>query len=444
MKTTSLPLFIFVLFSFSWRAQIHISNSKEEIYRWVLVENNDENKILFETKELPTSKDDFTLAVRKLVEQNEISVYFDSVNLNETGEFYSIPEHQYFLDFVNPEKNTAVTRLDYLTYRYQNDIPLLDDYGQPMIRINEFGNQEFIYSDVTLLPLIMSEVAYFKVIQKGKKVNGIPNFENQPLALGFKPKNGVQEIWLSWKEVAANQVLNQFAFVNRILSGEYKGFQYRQFNYGPTIIDNEIKCIYGEIKKTEKSVLFPTNTSISGDLNSEFIEFIVDFVHKELIQVYFGIYSMTPDFTQNDQLLSFMPKNQIPPKIEKDGDLKMLSIKGEILVDDTGEPIRHEGPGAASQYVRSEDEWIYFNKNDISKYWLIQVKSSDDLGFETIAILFFNEDKSKPLFLIDLSDLEKILDKSIVEKWFTYLKGLKLSNEQIFMQTKIKDKSYLR
>jgi|TARA_R110000737_G_scaffold345006_1_gene372851 hypothetical protein len=442
MKTTKIPLIFFLLCSFFTSAQLSISESNGEVYRWILIENNKENSHFFETKELPTPQDDFTLAVRRLVEKNEISIYFDSVALNETGVFYNIPEHQYFLDFVNPDNNTAVTRLDYLTYQYQSDIPLMDEYDQPLIRINENGNEEFVYSDISLYPLIMSEVAYFKILQKGKKVNEIPQFEKQPLAIGFKPKSGAREMWFSWKEVASNTELNKFNCVNKILAGEFKSFHYRQFNCGPNTIEKETKKIYGELKKGDNSNLFSKTTAKTGDLKSEFIEFIVDMVNQELIEPYYGIYSMSADFPHDEQPFNFNPNNLTSPIIENEGDMKMLSQKGAILVDNTGEPMIFEVQGQKPQYVRSEDEWMYFNKNDISRFWIIQGKaSSENPEFKTNTILFFKtfQGKNQPLFLIDINELGDFLDKPNVEKWYNYLREIKLTNEQIFMQSRAGD-----
>lgn len=443
MKVSKIILFIFIFFQFAFLdAQVWISEKEMNFYRWISIENNEKNDSIFYSKPLPTADDDFLLAVRKLVIQDRLALYLDTLGINEEGSFKIIPEVSYAIDYEFPENNRAINRLDYLTYNYQNFMPLMDEFDQPLIKVNADGNEEFIYANSVDLPLITDQLGYFKIILTGINNNSEKSTENLPLAIGFKPSQGGREIWLDWKDLEKNPELLQFPCIQKIRNNQFEGFQYRQFNIGLLDLKKETTKIYGILEKKEEmsTGLFSDKNQHSSNL--DFVDFIVEMVNQEKIQPYFDNYYLQNDFPLDEKSFLFTKPNFIQPKAGKPGDVKLLYKKGAIFVDEYGEPLRIESEDSLNKFMTSDDEWIFFNKYDITKLWIKQGKLGENTTtFGTNSIVFFNtyQGQSQAIFSIDVSELAHLLENTDAMKWYTFVRTIKLEKSQIFMQSRQTD-----
>ena len=194
--------------------------------RWISVKNTVNNAILFDTT---TS---ILRTIRDVAHENQIELYHEENTSFSYGQWYPIPL----------VKNNASDYISYIDDRYtnvftiriQSDIPYVDEWGDPLIREDEYGVQYFVYPDpeIHIINLLDIEEIRIREERNYNELDRVFEGEFRATGISFYVKNSYETrelFWISLDEL--NEDLEnpiEYPWHSFIENREYVGFQYMQ------------------------------------------------------------------------------------------------------------------------------------------------------------------------------------------------------------------------
>lgn len=210
--------------------------------RWIALKPTGTNIPIFGLDANLSQELDLVHVLRALLEQNKIQIYNQNIGNNGVREWYEINVQTEIMDFLESQ-NPQVWAPFFTLYGPQSDIPLTDEYGEPLTVLTEEGFEQYVYPsrDVYFYPT--KEVDEIR-IKESRVLNSQTNtYEFKPVGLSFYFKGGEyyrghEAFWVDLNElVKALEGNTNFPWYKPIYEKQYRGFQYMQVS----CYDDEIK-----------------------------------------------------------------------------------------------------------------------------------------------------------------------------------------------------------
>lgn len=198
--------------------------------RWIALKNTETNAILFDTSTT------ILKAIRDLVESNKIALYETECRGYGDKEWYPITlgekdthlsKQSAYHDHLLPDPND-------FSIRFQSDMPYVDDYGELIINIDEYGNQMYVYDPPEIYTFKLTEISEIRIREELSFNEETSDFEGDFRATGisFCIKNSYETRELFWVNIEelTKKVANptSFPWHSFLENRKYIGFQYMQ------------------------------------------------------------------------------------------------------------------------------------------------------------------------------------------------------------------------
>ncbi len=194
--------------------------------RWIAVKNNEENKVLF----------DKTYSILKTIKLNveagKMEVYYEGKNARNRGEWYPIPYEEHIVNEETGDTIYTEYRADYFEIRIQSDIPLTDEYGDPMIFTHSDGTQSYLYPPAEVHVIDLDRITEIR-IKEERVQNAEGDYFFQPTGVSFYMDYGYlggrELFWISVNELFTSTAeIEAYPWYPFIQNRNYSGFQYMQ------------------------------------------------------------------------------------------------------------------------------------------------------------------------------------------------------------------------
>lgn len=196
--------------------------------RWLAVKNNKQNHPLFQVN-LDRIDESLLGQVKYFAEKNLLNIYSARYDFNERQSWYAIPESERHIDLY--QNDTLVTRkLDYFKISIQMDVPLNDEYGEPMIVELPDGTQSYLYPAPEVYEFTMNDIVEIRI----KEMRADPKSSSEKFEIsGFSfchNFNGIitELFWVDAIEFKRLLTSDHYAWYNFLFKNQYTGFQFMQ------------------------------------------------------------------------------------------------------------------------------------------------------------------------------------------------------------------------
>lgn len=211
--------------------------------RWIALKNSETNAILFDTSTT------ILKAIRDLVESNKIALYNTECRGYGDKEWYPIT-----LGEKDTQRKDQRDRIDYQDYlvpdpndfsiRVQSDMPYVDDYGDLIINVDEYGNQMYVYDPPEIYTFKLTEISEIRIREERTLNDATGVFEGDFRATGisFCIKNAYETRELFWVSIedlnkkTANP--SSYPWHSFLENSKYIGFQYMQVSCYDALVRN--------------------------------------------------------------------------------------------------------------------------------------------------------------------------------------------------------------
>lgn len=225
MPLVRFVLFLFLLsFSFETQAQ---SDTACVSKRWIAVKNTEANAVLFDTSTT------ILKAIRDLVESNKIMLYNTECRGYGDKEWYPIQSVENdtrrsdYQDYLAPDPGV-------FSIRVQSDMPYVDDYGDLLIQVDEYGNQMYVYDPPETYTFKLTEISEIRIREEHSfnEETGVFEGDFRATGISFHIKNTSEIRELFW--VSIDELNNKIAHPTSypwhsfLENKKYSGFQYMQ------------------------------------------------------------------------------------------------------------------------------------------------------------------------------------------------------------------------
>lgn len=200
--------------------------------RWIACKPIDANHSMFPFAKDSIEKHDMVHLIKELVELKKMKIYSRNEGRDNTKGWSFI---DYNSEIEERKKDSLIWDKDpYFEISVQSDMPLVDEYGDPVIRLTDDGFQEFVYPPAEVYVFATIECAEVH-IKEERFVNDATNeIEFRPVGLSFYFKGseysrGKERFWIDLDEffnVLENK--ESHPWYNLIIERKYQGFQYMQ------------------------------------------------------------------------------------------------------------------------------------------------------------------------------------------------------------------------
>lgn len=193
--------------------------------RWIAVQNDSANQHLFDSKNKRIDSVDVFQELKKLVEDLKLRIYSKSVGFNSDSEEMAV-NYSRIVECWNKNLDSMYKYDPFFEFIIQSDIPLVDDYGDPMIYTDSTGTQMYMYPNPERKRIILGDLYELRI--REDKVND--QFVPTTVSFCVKRNRKVKSIfWVNLQDalnVAENEKLKNW--IQSILDKKYNGFQYMQ------------------------------------------------------------------------------------------------------------------------------------------------------------------------------------------------------------------------
>lgn len=188
--------------------------------RWISLQKEG-NETLFDKE--------FILKIHELVGSNELEIYSESRDNETFGQWYPIPEIEVFLAPNEIDTLYLNKRTDYLEFLVQSDIPLTDEYGDPMIKTLADGTQMYIYPPATVYPITLDDISEMRILEV-RDESSVDTESMKPYGISICRTDRYHNRELFWIKLdeLSNALKDTPSWIQFITDKKYKGFQYMQ------------------------------------------------------------------------------------------------------------------------------------------------------------------------------------------------------------------------
>jgi hypothetical protein len=237
-------LLLFMLIPFFGMAQLSDTTCIQS--RWIALKPTQVNALIFGSDTTLSEDLDLIHVIRVLVEKEELQIYNQKNRVKSNHEWYEIEFQNDIHDYINymsdgdaPSKWAPFFTL----YGVQSDMPLTDEYGEPLTRLTAEGFEEYIYPPRDVYYYPTKEVDEIRIKENRVFNEKTKKFEFQPVGLSFYFRGsdyyrGHEAFWVDLVELQKALKNNtNFPWYKSIYEKNYQGFQYMQVS----CYDSEIK-----------------------------------------------------------------------------------------------------------------------------------------------------------------------------------------------------------
>ena len=200
--------------------------------RWIACKPIEANSAMFPFAKDSIEKHDMVRIIKELVESNKMNIYSRNEGFNGTRGWNYI---DYNSEIDKRKKDSLIWDKDpYFEIWVQSDMPLVDEYGDPVIRNTDDGFQQYVYPPAEVYVFATIECSEIH-IKEERFVNDVTNeIEFRPVALSFYFKGshysrGGERFWIdldTFFEALENK--ESHPWYSLISEKKYQGFQYMQ------------------------------------------------------------------------------------------------------------------------------------------------------------------------------------------------------------------------
>ena len=208
-------------------------NSKNDCVeaRWLQIENNETNQKLFLSGADDHEEQDLVKTIHRLVQEDKINIYQQDLKTSNTDLWVKI-DYKKELKAVKADTSYEFAKDPYFEIIRQSDVPLADEYGEPLIRTNEAGIQEFVYPPAEPYVYSVSDCENLRIFEQVLYNKQKGDFEAQATGIGFymiyPDREGEVKFWVKLDELyAALDQKEDNPWVEALVNKEYRGREYR-------------------------------------------------------------------------------------------------------------------------------------------------------------------------------------------------------------------------
>lgn len=213
--------------------------------RWLALKKTDVNKDLFLLDSTFNDSLDLVFTIKRLVESDKINIYKQNYS---PGSNYDV-NSWYYIDYDKEIEENLKDSLSfwakdpYFQITVQSDYPMTDEYGDPMVRTNPDGTQEYLYPppDIYVFPSKECDEIRIKENRIFNESSNQYDFVAVGLSFYFKGSRyyrGYEKFWVDLEELlSALENKSKYPWYSAIVNKNYQGFQYMQVS----CYDDEIK-----------------------------------------------------------------------------------------------------------------------------------------------------------------------------------------------------------
>lgn len=224
--------FLFLLTSFCTHAQL--SDTTCIGARWIALKPSETNKDLFMIGDSASMRLDLLIVIKNLVDEGKMNIYKANEGPAWTKNWYRIPYDQEMEDLMkDPMREYVINH--YFEMRYQSDIPLVDDYGDPILIYDSTTKMDhYVYPAPEIRLLTTLHCSEIRIRENRYFDTKTGSFQYKPVAMSFYFKDdnfreGQEKFWINLNELFnVLEDKEQYPWYDAILKQRYKGFQYMQ------------------------------------------------------------------------------------------------------------------------------------------------------------------------------------------------------------------------
>lgn len=194
--------------------------------RWISVKNHEQNAVLFDTT---TS---ILKTIRDLVHENKLTIYHQENTRFNSGKWYPIPLVDIDSTYIDYGSYESDIYNEIFTIRVQSDIALVDEYGDQLIKTDDYGMEYFVYPKPDLYVFRIEDITEIRIREERKytKINSAFEDDFHPTGISFFIKNNYETRELFWVDLNElnSKIENTHPWQSFLQNKEYSGFQYMQ------------------------------------------------------------------------------------------------------------------------------------------------------------------------------------------------------------------------
>lgn len=284
---------VFVTLLFPFFGLTQTEDTTTCIYaRWIQLKPNDMNSSIFCLDSNLSTQKDFISYLKTLVEMNKINIYSEKRLDDGSSEWVYIDYQEEVLKARTDPQNKNNWFPYFSRLGPEQDNPIVDEFGDPIIVTDETGWLHFVYPEREVYLLKTSDIhqIVIKEIKNSNKKADEPDFI--PSDIGFfitdeEGKRPSELFWVNIEELRNNIIEeNHYPWLDAINHSNYKGTLIRQ-----------VTCEYMNINYSESKhpILLNVTDSCTCSITSDMIRIQNNYVVKipdsctKGINVYFGI-----------------------------------------------------------------------------------------------------------------------------------------------------------
>ena len=194
--------------------------------RWISVKNSQQNAVLFDT----TSS--ILKTIRDLVHENKLTIYHQDNARFNYGKWYPIPLVKTDSTYIDYGAYEADLYNGIFTIRVPSDEILVDEYGDQLIKTDDYGMEYFVYPEPNVYVFRLEDISEVRIREERTYIEKTSTFEDEfhPTGISFYIKNQYETRELFWVDLDElnGQTEGDHPWKSFLQNKEYAGFQYMQ------------------------------------------------------------------------------------------------------------------------------------------------------------------------------------------------------------------------
>ncbi len=203
--------------------------------RWIALSPTEKNATIFGLDSTLAEEADLIRVIQRFVENNELRNYREEKDPNGNHEWYFIDYQKELHNAIDDTNNWDDWRPYFTMYRPQPDIPIVDEFGEPMTMFNPAtGFEEYVYPTREVYYFATKQIDEIRIKEKRILNPSTNQYEFVPVGLSFYFKSdefysGYEVFWVDLRELfKIIDEKNKYPWYKTLSKKEYQGFQYMQ------------------------------------------------------------------------------------------------------------------------------------------------------------------------------------------------------------------------
>jgi hypothetical protein len=202
-------------------------------FRWIALKPTEKNARIFLLDTLYREELDMVNVIKRLTESGSIWLYHRGNEWNLSNKWYPI---NYQEELENALRDSFSLAHDpFFEIAQQSDVPLTDDYGDPLVITHPDGSQEFVYPhpEIFVFPAWRADEIRIKEERVWNDASNRVEYRAVGLSFFFRnrhsPSEGFEKFWIDLNQLYENlDNPERYPWYKALRSGDYSGFQYMQ------------------------------------------------------------------------------------------------------------------------------------------------------------------------------------------------------------------------